>query len=239
MYCFHYGRLSFGCSLCGFCDTVVLFCLPLPSPPTSFTNAHANVHARNVHATLSGLSGGRAEQHRVFLLVCGLRRVKDPLYLAEVFTEWHREDPLNVLVIIGPEIDSALTEEVEAVAQRRAGVFLAQGRSQRELHAVVRRCFAVVNSSISEGMSAAILEAMHLEVPVVARDIPGNAAVVQHEVTGLLYSSPQEFVCQSQRLLSDGELRERLVRTAKLYVEQQHSVERERETYHRLVQSLQ
>ncbi|XP_056448608.1 glycosyltransferase 1 domain-containing protein 1-like isoform X3 [Gadus chalcogrammus] len=131
------------------------------------------------------------------------------------------------------------SEEVEAVAQRRAGVFLAQGRSQRELHAVVRRCFAVVNSSISEGMSAAILEAMHLEVPVVARDIPGNAAVVQHEVTGLLYSSPQEFVCQSQRLLSDGELRERLVRTAKLYVEQQHSVERERETYHRLVQSLQ
>ncbi|XP_059910962.1 glycosyltransferase 1 domain-containing protein 1 isoform X1 [Gadus macrocephalus] len=187
----------------------------------------------------SGLSGARAEQHRVFLLVCGLRRVKDPLYLAEVFTEWHREDPLNVLVIIGPEIDSALTEEVEAVAQRRAGVFLAQGRSQRELHAVVRRCFAVVNSSISEGMSAAILEAMHLEVPVVARDIPGNAAVVQHEVTGLLYSSPQEFVCQSQRLLSDGELRGRLVRTAKLYVEQQHSVERERETYHRLVQSLQ
>ncbi|XP_030213695.1 glycosyltransferase 1 domain-containing protein 1 isoform X4 [Gadus morhua] len=51
----------------------------------------------------SGLSGARAEQHRVFLLVCGLRRVKDPLYLAEVFTEWHREDPLNVLVIIGPE----------------------------------------------------------------------------------------------------------------------------------------
>ena len=86
MYCFHYGRLSFGCSLCGFCDTVVLFCLPLPSPPTSFTNAHANVHARNVHATISGLSGARAEQHRVFLLVCGLRRVKDPLYLAEVFT---------------------------------------------------------------------------------------------------------------------------------------------------------
>lgn len=32
---------------------------------------------------------------------------------------------------------------------------------------------------------------MDLEVPVLARDIPGNAAVVQHEVTGLLYSSPQ------------------------------------------------
>lgn len=41
---------------------------------------------------------------------------------------------------------------------RTAGVFLAQERSQQELHAAVRRCFALVNSSLSEGMSAAILE---------------------------------------------------------------------------------
>lgn len=41
---------------------------------------------------------------------------------------------------------------------RTAGVFLAQERCQQELHAAMKRCFAVVNSSISEGMSAAILE---------------------------------------------------------------------------------
>lgn len=35
---------------------------------------------------------------------------------------------------------------------------MAQERSQQELHAAMKRCFAVVNSSISEGMSAAILE---------------------------------------------------------------------------------
>ena len=40
-------------------------------------------------------------------------------------------------------------------------------------------------------VSLSLRQAMHLEVPVVARDIPGNAAVVQHEVTGLLYSTPQ------------------------------------------------
>lgn len=34
-------------------------------------------------------------------------------------------------------------------------------------------------------------QAMDLKVPVVARDIPGNAAVVRHDVTGLLYSTPQ------------------------------------------------
>lgn len=39
---------------------------------------------------LSGFSPGVRTEHvdelRVFLLVCGLRRVKDPLYLVEVFS---------------------------------------------------------------------------------------------------------------------------------------------------------
>ncbi|GAA6220844.1 glycosyltransferase 1 domain-containing protein 1 isoform X1 [Lates japonicus] len=207
----------------------------------------------------SGVSSEHVDELRVFLLVCGLRRVKDPLYLVEVFSEWHCENPLNVLVIIGPklrhssnkrsgctasvikrkiQLDPVLTDEVEAVVKRTAGVFLAQETSQQELHAAMKRCFAVVNSSVSEGMSAAILEAMDLGIPVLARDIPGNAAVVQHELTGLLYSSPQEFVDQSQRLLSDHELRERVVRNGKLYVGEHHSLKQERETYQRLVDSL-
>uniref|UniRef100_A0A3Q3VNG4 Glycosyl transferase family 1 domain-containing protein n=1 Tax=Mola mola TaxID=94237 RepID=A0A3Q3VNG4_MOLML len=163
------------------------------------------------------------DELRVFLLVCGLRRVKDPLYLVDLFSEWHYKNPVNVLVIIGPKV---------------TGVFLAQERSQQELHGAMKRCFAVVNSSISEGMSAAILEAMDLGVPVLARDIPGNAVIVQHEFTGLLYSSPQEFLHQSQRLVLDHELRERLVRNGKLYVEKHHSLKQERETYQQLVNSL-
>ncbi|XP_063754416.1 glycosyltransferase 1 domain-containing protein 1 isoform X3 [Eleginops maclovinus] len=59
------------------------------------------------------------DELRVFLLVCGLRRVKDPLYLVEVFSEWHCENPMNVLVIIGPKIDPVFTLEVEAVVKSR------------------------------------------------------------------------------------------------------------------------
>lgn len=147
---------------------------------------------------------------------------------------WREMSSLSATVMVDP----ALTAEVEAVVKRATGVFLAQERSQQELHAAMKRCFAVVNSSVSEGMSAAILEAMDLRVPVLARNIPGNAAVVKHGVTGLLFSSPQEFVHQSQKLLSDHELRERVVRNGKLYVEEHHSVKHERETYQRLVDKL-
>ncbi|NXU94777.1 GL1D1 protein, partial [Xiphorhynchus elegans] len=40
----------------------------------------------------------------LFLLVCGLRRVKDPLYLVDVFSDWHRKDPSVHLGIIGPAV---------------------------------------------------------------------------------------------------------------------------------------
>lgn len=185
------------------------------------------------------VSTARVDELRVFLLVCGLRRVKDPLFLVQVFSEWHCRDPCNILIIIGPKIDPVFSSEVESVIQRTPGVYVAQERSQRELHAAMRNCFALVNSSVSEGMSAAILEAMQLGVPVIARDIAGNAAIVQHETSGLLYSSPQDFVDQSQRLLSDHELRETLVKRGKDYVEEHHSLKQERETYQRLVATLQ
>lgn len=43
---------------------------------------------------------------------------------------------------------------------------------------------------------------------------------------------------QSQRLVSDGELRERLVKNGKLYVEEHHNLKMERETYQQLVDTL-
>ncbi|NWY32119.1 GL1D1 protein, partial [Pheucticus melanocephalus] len=74
---------------------------------------------------------------------------------------------------------------------RAPGVHVLQELPQQELHAALRSCLALVNSSISEGMSAAILEAMDLEVPVLARNVPGNAAIIKHKETGLLFSTPQ------------------------------------------------
>ncbi|XP_058137198.1 glycosyltransferase 1 domain-containing protein 1 isoform X2 [Dasypus novemcinctus] len=132
-----------------------------------------------------------ADTLRVFLLICGLRQVKDPLYLVDAFSEWHQEEPSVYLVIVGPEVDPVFTREVKAKVGRSAGVRLRAEMPRGDLHAAVKSCFAVVNSSVSEGMSAAILEAMDLEVPVLARNIPGNAAVVRHGATGLLFSDPQ------------------------------------------------
>lgn len=43
---------------------------------------------------------------------------------------------------------------------------------------------------------------------------------------------------QSERLVSDRELRGRLVKNGKLYLQEHHSLKRERETYQQLVDTL-
>jgi len=170
--------------------------------------------------------------------VCGLRQVKDPLYLVDAFSEWHQEEPNVYMVIVGPEVDPVFTREVKAKVKRTAGVRLLGEMPQEDLHAALKNCFAVVNSSVSEGMSAAILEAMDLEVPVLARNIPGNAAVVKHEVTGLLFSDPQEFVQLAKRLVRDPALEKEIVANGREYVRRYHSWQAERDTYQSLVRTL-
>lgn len=175
----------------------------------------------------------------LFLLICGLRRVKDPLYLVEVFSDWHRKDPSVHLGIIGPAVDPVFTTEVKEKVKRAPGVHLLPELPQDELHAAVRRSFAVVNSSVSEGMSAAILEAMDLDIPVLARNIPGNAAIIKHGETGLLFSDPQEFIALSKSLMNDPVMKKEITARAKDYVKEQHSWEGERKTYRELVLRLQ
>ncbi|XP_070331174.1 glycosyltransferase 1 domain-containing protein 1 isoform X2 [Odocoileus virginianus] len=124
-----------------------------------------------------------ADNLHMFLLICGLRQVKDPLYLVDAFSEWHQEEPNVYMVIVGPE-------------------------------------------------------AMDLEVPVLARNIPGNSAVVKHEVTGLLFSDPQEFVHLAKRLVSDPALEKKIVANGREYVRKYHSWQEERQTYRQLVRTL-
>ncbi|XP_005987250.1 glycosyltransferase 1 domain-containing protein 1 isoform X2 [Latimeria chalumnae] len=191
-----------------------------------------------IHVQPQGIYQENTDDVHLFLMACGLRQVKDPLFLVDAFSEWHLRNPNVYMMIIGPAIDPVFTQKVKAKVKRSQGVYLVLEKSQEDLHAAMKNCFAVVNSSISEGMSAAILEAMDLEVAVLARDVPGNAAVVKHGDTGLLFSDPKEFVELSKRLIREPALKKEIVSKAKEYVKKHHSWEHERDTYQNLIQSL-
>lgn len=62
---------------------------------------------------------------------------------------------------------------------------------------------ALVNCSESEGQCNALLEAMHAGVPVLARDNPGNASIIQHGVTGWLWHDIDECMRLAEELCFD------------------------------------
>jgi glycosyltransferase involved in cell wall biosynthesis len=96
-------------------------------------------------------------------------------------------------------------------------------------------------SSLREGLPNVLLEAMALEIPIVATGIAGVPQLVRDGETGLLVrpGSVPELTTALARLLGDRDLRRRLAQSARRIVETQYSfavrMQRIREIYDRLL----
>ncbi len=98
-----------------------------------------------------------------------------------------------------------------------------------------------VLSSLREGLPNVVLEAMALEVAVIATRIAGVPSLMEHEVHGLLVGpgSVEELAGSLLRLLGDAALRQRLAEAARRKVEQEYTfgsrMARVRSIYDRLL----
>ncbi|XP_027235287.2 glycosyltransferase 1 domain-containing protein 1 isoform X2 [Penaeus vannamei] len=181
----------------------------------------SSVITQSVPRTQSSLPRGVA--YPLVVLIAGLRPVKDVLYVAEAWSNWNAErEGRGRLLIMGPVLDAPYARQVHSEASRWCGVRVADSLKPPQCHAVIASATVLLNSSLSEGMSAAILEAMVLGTPVLARDIPGNRAVVRHGETGMLFSCPDTFVQQLNRLLDEPALVATVTANARAYVAAHH-----------------
>jgi glycosyltransferase involved in cell wall biosynthesis len=80
----------------------------------------------------------------------------------------------------------------------------------------------VLNTSFSEGLSNALIEAIAADCPVLASDIPGNRWPVLGTSgdlpVGLLFdlNNPEDFIRKALQLIDDGVLRESFRQAAQL-----------------------
>lgn len=135
-------------------------------------------------------------------------------------------------------MDDGYFQEVSENIKRARGVLLLSEMPSCDVHAAMKDCLAVINSSQSEGMCSSILEAMDLFVPVVARDIPGNRDLIEDRVTGLLYKTPQEFLNAIEELINDHILKNNLVKNAKQQINKRHLCKEESKMYIEIVNNL-
>jgi glycosyltransferase involved in cell wall biosynthesis len=149
--------------------------LNLPVPPMSRREARAAL--------------GLPETAVVLGSVARLDPVKDLETAIGAFARARASFPALALVIVGDGTERA---HLESVASRlnvsEAVTFAGQRDDARRLLAGVD---IYVNSSISEGISLTILEAMAAGLPVVATRVGGTPEVVSDSLTGLLVPARQ------------------------------------------------
>ncbi len=91
---------------------------------------------------------------------------------------------------------------------------------RNDVPAILKESDVFTLSSVTEGMSMTLMEAMALGLPVAVTDIPGNRALVEHGKTGLLFK-PNDVKALSTlltALLDDAPLRRRLGTNARNFV---------------------
>jgi len=76
-------------------------------------------------------------------------------------------------------------------------------------------------------MANSILEGFALARAVLASDIPGNRALVEDDVTGLIFSDGRSLEAAALRLATDGALRTRLGAAGRALVERRYPPSRE------------
>jgi predicted glycoside hydrolase/deacetylase ChbG (UPF0249 family) len=211
----------------------------------------ATVGATGLRKTL-----GLGPDALLLLLPAGIRPVKDPAFLFGAVREWDRRrvsaqgpDARVALVLVGPVLDASFAATL-LPALRLVALDAAPGPlgpnplcyctpvAHATLLAMIREADAVVNSSISEGMSNALLEAMAIGTPVAARDIPGNSAVVQAGQTGVLFRTPDEFATLLGALLADHQRRAAMVAAARASLDSRFNMASEACAYHALLSPL-
>ncbi len=147
----------------------------------------------------------------LFLLPAGLRPVKGVIGLLQIFDRLERTANPFHLAICGPLLDEDYGLRCLAeVAMRRWASYLGVIPPEA-MAAAMGGADVIINNSLSEGLANSLLEAATLGIPILARNNPGNAALVRHGINGLLFDDDEACLHQATRLL-DKESRRQLSR---------------------------
>jgi len=146
----------------------------------------------------------------VFLCPAGIRPVKGVLGLLGLFDRVARLRRGFRVLFCGPLLERGYGRRFEAALAHRPWSGYLGVIPPEAMAAAMREADVILNNSRAEGLSNALMEATVLGVPILARDIEGNADVVVPGCNGLLYADLKSFCRHSLELIDSPELRRRL-----------------------------
>ena len=143
------------------------------------------------------------------LCVAGMSRRKGIDVLVDGFAQARARDPRLHLRLVGDGPERGRLEE----QARRLGVGdavrFAGAVGQDRIASHYERADVFCLASFAEGVPTVLMEAMAMELPVVATNVNGVAELVEHERSGLLVAPgrPDQVAAALERLAADPDLR--------------------------------
>lgn len=169
---------------------------------------------------------GLAKDAVVFLLAGGLRRVKNPLFALDALEPLQKAHPALRVVLAGPLMDASLGREVAWRMDERPWIQQII-IPQENMQAAFQACDVVLNTSHSEGLSNALMEAMSAGVALLISDNTGNRDLLETPGCGMLYRDLADFQDKALRLIQNPALRHELGTAAQADAARRFSTERE------------
>lgn len=182
---------------------------------------------------------GRLPSGFNFLLPSGIRKVKNPAFAIRPLEALRKEFPSIKLTIVGPLIDDAEWKNLSGAMGGKEWISYMKVEHE-EMPDIYNSADVVLNTSVSEGLSNAILEAMSLGKAVLASDCEGNRAVISDGLDGILYrqGDEEDFSHKARALILDNDVRERLGRAAREKVAKEYSLDTEIEGHLELYKEI-
>lgn len=172
------------------------------------------------------------------VLPAGLRAVKDVLFVLPALVELRKRFSNLTFTIIGAPLEESVLGAVRSEMNKHSWIHYYEEVPLEEMEGIYKQSDMVINTSLSEGQSSALLEAMFVGKPVVARNNGGNRSIIQHEETGFLFDDVGDFYRHLDRLLTDENLNQTICKKAQDYVMEAHSLQKEIESYINLYQQV-
>lgn len=173
--------------------------------------------------------------HPLILLAGGVRPVKRSAWAIDLVDALRRRTEHDYhLAIAGPVREESEWHRVTDKAEGRRWVHLLGDLSREEMPSWYRACDVFLNTSVVEGVSNAIMEAMACAALVLATDIQGNRALISPGRTGLVFSDEADFLAKMEEIEARPEEVKRLGDAARRQIVARHSVSHEVKRYERL-----
>ncbi len=157
--------------------------------------------------------------------VARLDGVKDQLSMIRAFELVHQQQPNSRLIIVGDgPLRASLTDYI--TAHKLEGRVIITGE-RRDVPALLNLFDLFLLSSLSEGTSVSVLEAMSSGVTPIVTNVGGNPSIVKHSIDGIVVepADPAAMANAALALLENADLRRTMAGRAVAKVREEYSID--------------